>query len=82
MAGFCTANPNQTQGIINITVQNTVHLRPPNRGTTKDQGTRNIAPEREGNAVNKKRLIGSEIKTIFIEIDCNSAKQNPETKCQ
>ncbi len=36
VAGFCTANPSQAQGIINITVLNTVHLRPPNSGTIKE----------------------------------------------
>lgn len=50
----CTAKPNHTHGIIRIPVLNAVQRRPPNNGTIKEYGTRNNAPETEGNAVNIK----------------------------
>ncbi|MNC22064.1 hypothetical protein D3C75_700540 [compost metagenome] len=36
VAGFCTAKPNHTQGMIKIPVLNAVQRRPPNTGTIKE----------------------------------------------
>ena len=50
--GSCTAKPSHTHGITKKMVLIAVQRRPPNIGITKEYGTRKIAPETDGSAVN------------------------------
>lgn len=49
----CTANPSHKHGTSRKQVLIAVQRRPPNSGITKEYGTRKIAPETDGSAVNR-----------------------------